>query len=814
MKRRFRPLDISLAVLLAGCVPSLLMAFVSYSILTSTLQDKIVVDRATLAQALSGLIGSDISRIREVVEYYATNERTPEMTLRTAGDPEVQNWLADVFFAHPQIDGMFIADGSGKLIASIPATSESMGQDFSSKEWLAQAQREKEHAFISGLYRRIPDERPATAIVAAVRARSGDITGYIGATVLVERMGRRLASLNLGEQSVVQIVDQNAVPFFDEGLRPNTATAPSKKKLLEAVKATPSGHFELASNFVTFNNVEPANWTAVIEQPMAVAYKPVRDLVSKTAVIEAWLLLGTFVAAWGVRRLYTNQFEANARFARESFFNEKILANMPIGIALIHPRTKRFLQANHRFLEMAQNLGDLAPDTELVGRSFEEVHFGVEGMLDKVAASGAPFQAREQRATGRDGHSHFLTINLLRLQDAEGATHGILFLIEDNTTDITIRKELIAANASKDDFLALLSHELRNPLSPVITMVHELERISDGDERMHNSLEIIRRNVELEARLIDDLLDITRISHGKLQLTPEIVNAHRAVDRALEICQKDIESKGLQIEVHLRAEEHHVKADPARFQQVLWNLIKNAVKFTEQGSITITSRNSPQRALVIEVRDTGIGIERERLGKIFKAFEQGASSITRRFGGLGLGLAISKAMVEAHGGTLTVSSAGAGSGATFSLELATVDAPTTADESPKSPMLAGAAKHRKILLVDDHEDTCVGMKMLLERRGYRVRTAHSVQQALEVAAAEEFELLISDLGLPDGTGYELMETLRQKRPGMPGVALSGFGMESDIEHSRNAGFTEHLIKPINLERLDTILKSVFAGQPS
>ncbi|MEA3186469.1 MAG: two-component system, chemotaxis family, CheB/CheR fusion protein [Chthoniobacter sp.] len=804
---RFKPLDISIAVFLAGCAPAILMALVAYSILSRTLEDKIVVDRHTLVESLAGQIGSDIRRTADVVEYYQNLPLTQRMVLRPFRDASAEDWLAETFYSHPQIDGMFLTDPAGKLIASIPATSASSGQDFASKEWLPGA-RQASGAFISGLHLRASDHRPAAALVAAVRAQSGEVVGYVGSTVLVERIGKRLAGLNYGEQTRVQVLVQNGRRFFGENFLPNDSTEAPDTAFLKALKDA-HDHLKIDKTFVSFGSIEPTPWTAIIEQPLAVAYKPVHDLVTKMSLIGGWLIIGSIAAAWLVSRLYTKQFEANRRVARETFFNEKILANMPLGIALVDPVDKKFLQANQSFLELAQTIGGVPPERDLADLRATEVHLGVDEVIDRVATTGAPFQAREQKVTARDGVTHFLTINLLRLQDAEHRMHGILFLIADNTAEISIRKELIAANTAKDEFLALLSHELRNPLSPVITMVHELEKIAPADPLVQKALEVIRRNVELEARLIDDLLDITRISHGKLQLTPEVVNAHRAIHRAIEICQKEIEAKKLAVEVRLEASDHHVKADPARFQQVLWNLIKNAVKFTERGSITITSHNVGRQRIVIEVADTGIGIEPERLTKIFKAFEQGESAITRRFGGLGLGLAISKAMVEAHGGKLSVRSHGPGLGATFCVEFDTVDAATTAENHERHPTLAGGPTQHKILLVDDHEDTCIGMKMLLDRRGYRVKTANSVAQALELAGREEFELLISDLGLPDGTGFELMEKIRALGSGVRGVALSGFGMESDIEHSQRAGFSDHLIKPVNIERLDAILRKMF-----
>lgn len=808
--RLFKPHDIALAVLLAGCVPTVLMAFISYSILKSTLESKIVTDRGTLVQSLARLVNAELTRTGETMEYYQALPLTQRMVLRPFGDPGVQDWLAEIFYSHPRIDGMFVTDAAGKLIASIPATAEGIGRNFPSEEWLKGAQ-ETSGAYVSTVTPRVQDGRLCAVIATAVRTHTGETIGYIGATILVERIGRRLAAMNFGEGSVVQVIDQNGVPLFDKNLQPNTGTRAADMRLLKLVHDNKDKHTVLGEDIVTFEPVEGVPWTAILEQPSAIAYRPVRDLVEKTTLNAAWLVAFSALAAWLMSRFYRQGLVANERIARETFFKETILANMPIGIALVDPATKQFLQTNGKFIEMAREFGG-APAERAIESLADVRLIGIEEVFEKVASSGVPFEARELRVTAPGGGVHFLTVNLLRLQDAERRTHGILFLLADQTADITIRKELIAANTAKDQFLALLSHELRNPLSPVITMVHELEKLAGEDARYRGPLEIIRRNVELEARLIDDLLDITRIAHGKLQLTPEIINAHRAIHRALEICQKDIHSKDLAVIVDLQADEHHVKADPARFQQVLWNLIKNAVKFTEKGSITIRSKNTERRRLVVEVIDTGIGMEPERIGKIFNAFEQGESSITRRFGGLGLGLAISKAMIEAHGGKLTAHSEGKGCGSRFCVELDTVDAPTTADEdSTKTPTLAGVSLQHKILLVDDHEDTCLGMKLLLERRGYRVKIAHSVQGGFDLASREKFNLVISDLGLPDGSGFDLLEKLRAAGNSIPAVALSGFGMESDIEHSRTAGFSEHLIKPVNIERLDAILKKMFPG---
>ena len=808
-KGPFRPLDVALALFLAGCVPTILMALISFSILRGTIESSIVRDRQTLVLSLARLVNAETSRPGEMLEYYQNTPIVQSMVQRPPGDPEVQAWLADAFYSHPRVDGMFLTDSVGRLIGSIPATSpELLGKDFSTAQWLAETRR-RDGYYVSPIHLRIPDNRLCSSVVAPVRTKNGDVAGFVGASILVERVGRRLASMDFGEQAVAQVIDQTGKPLFDANLMPNTGTHLEDPALLKMLDGSTEEHFTWKDSLVSYQKIEGARWTALLRQPSAVAYRPMRNLVEKTAVIAAWLVALYAVGSWLISWLYRNHLLASERIARETSFSQTILAHIPIGIALLDTVTHKVLEANEEFLEMAREFGGAPPDLKPDNLHLADLpNLGIDEAVGRVTASGRSFQAREQTVQDVNRRTHFLSVNLMRLRDADERDHGVLLLMEDATRDVETRRDLIAANMAKDQFLALLSHELRNPLSPVITMVSELDRMTDSPEA-RNALEIIRRNVELEARLIDDLLDITRIAHGKLQLTPEPIDAHGAIHRALEICQQEIDSKRLEVRLDLAATGFYVKADPARFQQVLWNLLKNAIKFTPKGSITISSINNGADRLIVEVADTGIGITRERLGRIFKPFDQGESSITRRYGGLGLGLPISKAMIEAHGGALRVRSPGKDQGSIFTVELDTVEAPVRVEKALAPAIADGSMQHR-ILLVDDHEDTCTGMRMILERRGYGVKTAHDVRSALEMAQSYPFELLISDLGLPDGTGFDLMKELRRIRgPGFHGVALSGFGMESDIERSMEAGFEVHLIKPVNLERLSEILRRVF-----
>src|SRR6266487_3730074 len=816
---RFQRFNIVFSILLAGWAPSILTLVVSYTILTNTLESKILRDRQTFIQLIAHLVGDDLSRTGGIIEYYQT---LPDVAkFLTGPNPQfaAQLWLGSTFYSHPRIDGMFIAGSDGTLIASLPAIPDMVGKDFGSEGWRNQADATN-GAFVSPVHPRFQDRRMATDIVGAVRAPDRTIAGYLGVSVLVERMGRRLSAIVFADQSICQVLDQNGTALFGPDFRPNSSVELGKTKtLMNDIKANKTGHFERHGNLYSFSPVESTGWVAVVVQPKAVAYKPVHDLLNKMNILVGWLLVGTAVGAWGASKLYRREREATRRIEREVVFNEKILANVPSGIALVDPVSRRFLQANEAFAHMAQRFGELAAG-DITEATYEDVKIAPPEAIEKVLSFGTPFQLVEQPFKDKTGVSHYVNISLLRLQGSHQTVQGVLYLLEDKTRDVTLRQELIGANAAKDQFLALLSHELRNPLSPVIAMVGELEANIPDSRPVREALEVIRRNVELEARLIDDLLDVTRIAKGKLQLSFEIICVHEILQRAYEICREDIAAKDLQVEFRLRAAHAHVEGDPARLQQVFWNLIKNSVKFTPgKGRIIIETVNPASEEIEIRISDTGIGIEPEKIDKIFNAFEQGQIAITRRFGGLGLGLAISKAMVDAHGGKIRVESLGKDRGSTFSLNLKTVPAPAAAgdgaEEGP-SAIREGELRTptlRRVLVVDDHRDTCTGMKMMLERRGYEITVAHSAEQAVEKTHEQDFDLLISDIGLPGRSGYDLMRELRDSK-GLLGIALTGFGTEHDVSRARAAGFSEHLTKPINFERLEEAIQNLLELEPT
>ena len=395
-----------------------------------------------------------------------------------------------------------------------------------------------------------------------------------------------------------------------------------------------------------------------------------------------------------------------------------------------------------------------------------------------------------------------LTITALALAAAMAERRQVEASIEQQKAAVE------AANRTKDNFLAMLSHELRTPLTPVMAALDALEVMPEQGEDGAALLAMVRRNVELESQLIDDLLDLTRIARDKLQLKFVQLDAHQAIGNVVEICRTEAGARKLSVHLNLRAGAHHVSADTAKFQQIIWNLLKNAIKFTrENGEITITTNNPGPQMLMITVRDTGIGMQPEIIERIFNPFEQGDRSFQTRFGGLGLGLAISKSLSQAHGGSLTARSEGPDKGSTFVLTMPTTPAPTRRS----MPVEAAPPETRplRILLVDDHQDTCTALERLLVRRGHLVAAVHNVRSAMEAAGRNQFDLLVSDIALPDGSGTELIACLRAIS-GIRGIAISGFGMNGDIEKSLKAGFSEHLVKPIKIEKLEAAIERAMA----
>lgn len=335
-------------------------------------------------------------------------------------------------------------------------------------------------------------------------------------------------------------------------------------------------------------------------------------------------------------------------------------------------------------------------------------------------------------------------------------------------------------------------------------MAESLEANSDLPLHAREDAHLIARNIQLEVKLIDDLLDVTKITKGKLVLDCHNTSIHSLIEHTLEILRPDMLEKKMGLRVNLDASECFVFGDSARLQQILWNIIKNSMKFTpSEGLIEIATRNE-RREIFVTITDNGIGIDQAVLPKIFNTFEQGDGKITHTFGGLGLGLSISQALAKLHLGQLTAYSEGKGKGATFTLSLPTIPTqPNDRQTSIKGPSTTPC----KILLVEDNKPTLLVMNRLLSKMGHTVKTAVTASAAIELADIETFDMVVSDIGLPDKSGYELMIHLKSKHS-LRGIALSGYGMEDDIRRSVESGFELHLTKPVQVMALELALHTV------
>lgn len=458
---------------------------------------------------------------------------------------------------------------------------------------------------------------------------------------------------------------------------------------------------------------------------------------------------------------------------------------------------------------------------EVVGQSaallFPRDGGGDEALRSEMRQARAQGKASDDRwLVARDGRRLWAEGALTALEDDQGRPAGFCKLVHDATDGHLAAEALRAAkeeadraNRAKDRFLAVLSHELRTPLAPITTAVHVLERVASMDERHRELLPMIRRNVALEARLIDDLLDLTAIGAGKVSLQRERVDMHQLTEAVVALVQETLQDKHIRLELRLEAACPYVDADQARMQQVLWNIMRNAGKFTPDGGRILVRTSSENAEFTLCCTDSGIGIAHEALERIFSPFEQADAEVARSYGGLGLGLAIAHGLMTQHGGRIRAGSDGQGSGSTFTITLPCTQAPIVPDAPPHEPARA-AEDPKRVLLVEDNEDAAVALAMCLEAYGYVVHHVSTCAEALRTARAGSFDAVLTDLGLPDGSGIDIGRELSRK---LPVLALSGYGREQDRLQSAQAGFAAHLIKPADPAEVHAKLMQVLS-QPA
>jgi PAS domain S-box-containing protein len=459
------------------------------------------------------------------------------------------------------------------------------------------------------------------------------------------------------------------------------------------------------------------------------------------------------------------------------------------------------------------------PTAEVFHILNEQTREPVENPVERVLKHGVIVGlANHTLLVRKDGTEIPIDDSGAPIRGPDGGMRGVVLVFRDfsehRKVDRELRKakeEAETASKAKDQFLAMLSHELRTPLTPVLATLNLWEASEDVPAALHPDVQMLRRSIELEARIIDDLLDLTRIARGMLSFSAENTDVHALIEFLVGLSRSEFQEKQLNVSLNLEAREHNIQTDVARLQQVLWNIVRNAIKFTETGgAVTIATSNNDPGHIDIVVKDTGIGMTAETLSRLFLPFEQAERSRSGRYGGLGLGMAISSALVELLEGKLTAESEGLGHGSTFTVTFPTTQKAAEPSEPESIPTINRAKI--KLLLIEDHADTARALVRLLGNRGYNITSLATVASALEVIAREQFDLLLCDLGLPDATGFDFIEKVRQTRT-TPAVALTGFGMQQDVERALQAGFDAHLTKPVNLQKLEAAILKLLQNRP-
>lgn len=433
----------------------------------------------------------------------------------------------------------------------------------------------------------------------------------------------------------------------------------------------------------------------------------------------------------------------------------------------------------------------------------------------KQAVSMRAMFVFEHRVRRHDGVYRWFAIRAVPVVEADGSVYewvGLHRDVEDEKglaeRERAARLAAEEASRAKDDFLALLGHELRNPLAPIATAVHLLKLRSE--DAFAREVSVIERQSQHLARLVDDLLDVARIARGKVVLKRDTVAVADLVAAAIETASPAIESGRLALIVKVPKQGIVVDVDRVRMTQVLANLLTNAAKYTPAGGRISVTAEGVETDVVISVEDTGVGISGELLPRVFELFVQARQTLDRAQGGLGLGLALVKNLVDMHGGSVSAHSSGLGQGSRFTIRLPRSEAAPSGERPASAPIAAARAREHRVLVVDDNEDGADMLADALRRLGYHTTVAHDGLEALRVAAEVVPHVALLDIGLPVLDGFEVGARLRALSSGVKLVAITGYAQESDRKKTEAAGFQAHLTKPVDLENLARLLADLFA----
>jgi signal transduction histidine kinase len=523
------------------------------------------------------------------------------------------------------------------------------------------------------------------------------------------------------------------------------------------------------------------------------SYSPVQD--------ESGSVAGMFCACIDTTRTVLAEHDLRAR----SEWLQALFDQAPGFAAVLRGPEHVFTQVNEAYRT-------LVGGRDLIGRSVAEAlpevaSQGFTDWLDTVYRTGEPFIGRSvpaviSRAPGEPPYEAFIDFMYQPLRDTAGRVEGIFVQGHDVTEQHRSREALRLADRQKDEFLATLAHELRNPLAPIRSASHLLRTPTAPPEVHRRATEILTRQVDHMARLLDDLMDISRITQQRLVLKRERISVAAAVESALEAARPLIESKRHQLHAEVAQPDAWLDADPLRLTQVLANLLNNASKYTDAGGrIAIDARRTGD-TIVFTVSDNGIGLSESAIRTMFTMFAQEQTALERSEGGLGIGLALAKGLVELHGGRISASSEGPGRGSRFVVELPASTAAQAPGEQAQGP--AGeTTRARTVLLADDNADAADALAELLRMEGHVVHIASHGVQAAELALALKPDVVVLDIGMPGLNGYEVAQRIRAQPWGAEPllVAATGWGQEGDRQKATAAGFDRHLTKPFDPQRL-------------
>ncbi len=494
----------------------------------------------------------------------------------------------------------------------------------------------------------------------------------------------------------------------------------------------------------------------------------------------------------------------------------QFVSSAPVAIAILRGPELIFEVINEPFERTfggrhLQSLEQVAVDP--TGGHIAEIH--------QTMTTGMPFRGSERAITydweGRGAKTRYFDYAVTPLHNAARVVDGVLLLSIDVTEQVVARQKLDdarrqaeLANRAKDEFLAMLGHELRNPLAPILTAL-ELMALRSPEAHVRERT-VIERQVRHVVRLVDDLLDVSRITRGTIQLHREDLDIADCITKGIEIASPLLEERHHQLTVMV-SRGLLVSADPVRLAQIFANLVTNAAKYTEpNGQISITAAREGD-LVAIHVHDSGVGISPEVLPSVFDRFYQGSQALDRAQGGLGLGLAIVRSLVELHGGKVAAISEGPGKGSEFAVWLPAIELDGHPRPEITAPDGPHPVRHEKILVVDDNADALNMLADGLEQRGFATYRAHDAPSALAIAAEFQPTVALLDIGLPVMDGYELARRLRETKGNerVQLVAVTGYGQPSDIQRSRDAGFAAHLVKPISLETVNATIDAITAA---